>query len=153
MQILRTRLKWSNIWRSSVFCFSAIKYSLKSGHKFYCLLYLTEFGTILSSSIRFDLMFNVKKISIFWLVLTIFLSIWCHLQQIAMLRPGFEPGICDSKGRNAWPDYAAFGASTPPELLFVYFKDIIKSFLIFWYYTCLFQNVFLLENNLKYAYA
>ena len=23
-----------------------------------------------------------------------------------MLRPGFEPGICDLKGHNAWPDYA-----------------------------------------------
>ena len=25
-----------------------------------------------------------------------------------MLRPGFEPGICDSKGHNAWP-YCAVG--------------------------------------------
>ena len=50
-------------------------------------------------------------------------------QKTPMLRPGFEPGICDSKGRNAWPDCAAFIATTPPELQLEYFKDIIKSFL------------------------
>ena len=52
-----------------------------------------------------------------------------HISLISMLRPGFEPGICDSKGRNAWPDCAAFIATTPPELQFEYFIDIIKSFL------------------------
>ncbi len=54
---------------------------------------------------------------------------WAQNSKSSMLRPGFEPGICDSKGRNAWPDCAAFIATTPPELQFEYFLDIIKSFL------------------------
>ena len=84
---------------------------------------------------NFQFSFNL---TIFWFLVLIFLK-------VAMLRPGFEPGICDSKGRNAWPDCAAFDASTPPELQFVYFGDIIKSFLIFYYYSS-FQNVFLSEK-------
>ena len=56
-------------------------------------------------------------------------SKWSPNSKSPMLRPGFEPGICDSKGRNAWPDCAAFIATTPPELQFEYFIDIIKSFL------------------------
>ena len=56
-------------------------------------------------------------------------SNWPQNSKSPMLRPGFEPGICDSKGRNAWPDCAAFIATTPPELQLEYFIDIIKSFL------------------------
>ena len=56
-------------------------------------------------------------------------SNWAQNSKRRMLRPGFEPGICDSKGRNAWPDCAAFIATTPPELQLEYFIDIIKSFL------------------------